>query len=114
VDPSTGTIRIVAAFPNPGNMLRPGQYGRVHVETNMKKGALLIPQSAVGQSQGSYQVAVVDSDHKVNMRAVKPGETVGTLWVIDEGLKPGDQVVVQGLQKLKEGTVVTAKPAQLS
>jgi membrane fusion protein (multidrug efflux system) len=114
VDPSTGTIRIVAAFPNPGNMLRPGQYGRVHVETNMKKGALLIPQSAVGQSQGSYQVAVVDSDHKVNIRAVKPGETVGTLWVIDEGLKPGEQVVVEGLAKLKEGTVVTAKPGQLS
>jgi RND family efflux transporter MFP subunit len=114
VDPSTGTIRIVAAFPNPGNMLRPGQYGRVHVETNMKKDALLIPQSAVAQSQGSYQVAVVDSDHKVNMRAVKPGETVGTMWVIDEGLKPGEQVVVEGLQKLREGTSVTPKPAQLS
>jgi RND family efflux transporter MFP subunit len=114
VDPSTGTIRIVAAFPNPGNVLRPGQYGRVHVETNMKKGALLIPQSAVGQSQGSYQVAVVGADHKVNMRAVKPGETVGTMWVIDEGLKPGEQVVVEGLAKLKEGTLVTPKPAQLS
>src|SRR6267142_2330340 len=74
VDPSTGTIRIVAAFPNPGNMLRPGQYGRVRVETNLKKGALLLPQSAVAQSQGSYQVAVVGSDHKVSMRAVKPGE----------------------------------------
>jgi RND family efflux transporter MFP subunit len=114
VDPSTGTIRIVAAFPNPGNLLRPGQYGRVHVETNMKKGALLIPQSAVAQSQGSYQVAVVDSDHKVNMRAVKPGETVGTMWVIDGGLKPSEQVVVEGLQKLKEGTLVTPKPAQPS
>ena len=114
VDPSTGTIRIVAAFPNPGNVLRPGQYGRVHVETNLKKGALLIPQSAVGQSQGSYQVAVVDNDHKVNMRVVKPGETLGTMWVIDEGLKPGEQVVVEGLAKLKEGTLVTAKPAQLS
>jgi RND family efflux transporter MFP subunit len=114
VDPSTGTIRIVAAFPNPGNILRPGQYGRVRVETNMKKGALLLPQSAVAQSQGSYQVAVVGSDHKVSMRAVKPGETVGTMWVIDEGLKPGEQVVVEGLQKLKEGTLVTPKPAQLS
>jgi RND family efflux transporter MFP subunit len=112
VDPSTGTIRIVAAFPNPGNKLRPGQYGRVHVETNMKRAALLIPQSAVAQSQGSYQVAVVDSDHKVNMRAVKPGETVGTMWVIDDGLKPGEQVVVEGLQRLKEGTLVTPKPAQ--
>ena len=114
VDPNTGTIRIVAAFPNPGNVLRPGQYGRVHVETNMKKGALLIPQSAVAQSQGSYQVAVVDSNHKVSMRAVKPGETLGTLWVIDEGLKPGEQIVVEGLAKLKEGTLVALKPAQLS
>src|SRR3977135_1827274 len=103
VDPSTGTIRIVAAFPNPGNMLRPGQYGRVRVETNMKKGALLLPQSAVAQSQGSYQVAVVGSDHKVSMRTVKPGATVGTMWVIDEGLKPGEQVVVEGLQKIREG-----------
>lgn len=114
VDPNTGTIRIVAAFPNPGNVLRPGQYGRVHVETNMKKGALLIPQSAVAQSQGSYQVAVVDSNHKVSMRAVKPGETLGTLWVIDEGLKPGEQIVVEGLAKLKEGSLVAPKPAKLS
>src|SRR5882757_6925586 len=111
VDPNTGTIRIVAAFPNPGNILRPGQYGRVHVETNMRKGALLIPQSAVAQSQGSYQVAVVSGDHKVSMRTVKPDETVGTMWVIDEGLKPGEQVVVEGLQRLKEGTLVTSKPA---
>jgi RND family efflux transporter MFP subunit len=114
VDPNTGTIRIVAAFPNPGNILRPGQYGRVRVETNMKKGALLIPQSAVAQSQGSYQVAVVGGDRKVSMRTVKPGETVGTNWVIDEGLKPGEQVVVEGLQRVKEGTAVTPKPAQLS
>src|SRR6266404_3179889 len=114
VDPNTGTIRIVAAFPNPGNILRPGQYGRVRVETSMKKGALLLPQSAVAQSQGSYQVAVVGSDHKVSMRAVKPGETFGTMWVIDSGLKPGEQVVVEGLQRLKEGTAVTPKPAQLS
>jgi len=114
VDPNTGTIRIVAAFPNPGNILRPGQYGRVRVETDMKKGALLLPQSAVAQSQGSYQVAVVGSDHKVSVRTVKPGATVGTMWVIDEGLKPGEQVVVEGLQKLKEGTLVTPKPVHLS
>jgi membrane fusion protein (multidrug efflux system) len=114
VDPNTGTIRIVAAFPNPGNILRPGQYGRVHVETNMKKGALLIPQSAVAQSQGSYQVAVVGGDHKVSMRTVKPGETVGTMWVIDSGLRPSEQVVVEGTQRLKEGAVVTPKPTQLS
>ncbi len=114
VDSSTGTIRIVAAFPNPGNILRPGQYGRVRVETTMKNGALLVPQSAVAQSQGSYQVAVVGSDHKVNVRTVKPGETVGTMWVIDEGLKPGEQVAVEGLQQLKEGTMVTPKLAHLS
>jgi membrane fusion protein (multidrug efflux system) len=114
VDSNTGTIRIVAAFPNPGNVLRPGQYGRVRVETRMKKGALLLPQSAVAQSQGSYQVAVVGSDHKVSMRSVKPGETVGTMWVIDDGLKPGEQVVVEGLQNLREGTLVTSKPRHLS
>jgi RND family efflux transporter MFP subunit len=114
VDPNTGTIRIVAAFPNPGNVLRPGQYGRVRVETRMQKGALLLPQSAVAQSQGGYQVAVVGNDHKVTMRAVKPGETVGTMWIIDEGLKPGEQVVVEGLQNLKEGTLVTSKPAHFS
>ena len=114
VDPSTGTIRIVAAFPNPGNILRPGQYGRVRVETSIKKGALLLPQSAIAQSQGIYQAAVVGSDHKVSMRTVKPGETVGTMRVIDEGLKPGEQVVVEGLQKLKEGTLVNPKPADLS
>jgi membrane fusion protein (multidrug efflux system) len=114
VDANTGTIRIVAAFPNPGNVLRPGQYGRVRVETELKTGALLLPQSAVAQSQGSYQVAVVRSDHKVSMRTVKPGATVGTMWVIDEGLKPGEQVVVEGLQQLREGTVVAPKPVHLS
>jgi RND family efflux transporter MFP subunit len=114
VDPNTGTIRIVAAFPNPGNILRPGQYGRVRVETGIKKHALLTPQSAVAQSQGNYQVAVVGSDRKVSMRGVKPGQTVGTMWVIDEGLKPGEQVVTEGLQRVKEGSLVTAKPAQLS
>src|SRR5580692_2708657 len=113
VDPNTGTIRIVAAFPNPGNILRPGQYGRVRVETAIKRSALLTPQSAVAQSQGNYQVAVVGSDRKVSMRAVKPGQTVGTMWVIDEGLKPGEQVVVEGLQRVKEGSLVTPKPAKL-
>src|SRR5229473_3107016 len=114
VDPNTGTIRIVAAFPNPGNVLRPGQYGRVRVETTMKKGALLLPQSAVLHLQGGYQVAVVGSDHKVSMRAVKPGATAGTMWVIDEGLKPGEQVVVEGLQQIREGTLITPKPVRLS
>jgi RND family efflux transporter MFP subunit len=114
VDPNTGTIRIIAAFPNRGNVLRPGQYGRVRVETTMKKGALLLPQSAVAQSQGSYQVAVVGSDHKVSMRTVKPGVTVGTMWVIDDGLKPGEQVAAEGPQKLREGILVTPKPVHHS
>jgi RND family efflux transporter MFP subunit len=114
VDPNTGTIRIIAAFPNPGNVLRPGQYGRVRVETRVNKGALLLPQSAVAQSQGTCQVAVVGSDHKVTMRTVKPGATVGTMWVIDEGLKPGEQVAAEGPQKHKEGTLVTPKRVHLS
>ena len=114
VDSSTGTIRIVAAFPNPGNVLRPGQYGRVRVETDMKKAALLLPQSAVAESQGTYQVVVIGNDHRVTMRTVKPGETVGTMWVIDEGLKPGEQVAVEGLQNLKQGTLITPKPVHLS
>jgi len=114
VDPGTGTIRIVAAFPNPGNVLRPGQYGRVRVETSTKRDALRLPQSAVVYLQGSYQVAVVGGDHKVSMRAVKPGATVGTMWVIDEGLKPGEQVVVGGVQQIREGTLVTPKPVHLS
>ena len=114
VDPGTGTIRIVAAFPNPGNVLRPGQYGRVRVETSTKKDALLLPQSAVVYLQGNYQVAVVGGDHKVSMRAVKPGATVGTMWVIDEGLKPDEQVLVGGLQQIREGTLVTPKPVRAS
>ncbi len=114
MDPNTGTIRIVAAFPNPGNVLRPGQYGRVRVETSVKKDALLLPQSSVAHLQGSYQVAVVGSDRKVSMRTVKPGATVGTMWVIDEGLKPGEQVSAEGPQRLREGNLVTPKPVHHS
>ena len=114
VDANTGTIRIVATFPNPGNILRPGQFGRVRVETDVKKGALLLPQSAIAESQGSYQVAVVGTDHKVSMRTVTPGQTVGRRWVIDAGLKPGEQVVVEGLQKIKEGIPVVPKPVPVS
>ena len=111
VDSSTGTIRLVAAFPNPGNKLRPGQYGRVRIQTGTRKQALLVPQSAVKEIQGGYQVAVVGADNKASMRPVKAGEKVGTLWVIDEGLQPGDQVVVAGLEKVKQDTPVVPKPA---
>ena len=111
VDSSTGTIRLVAAFPNPGNKLRPGQYGRVRIQTSTKKQALLVPQSAVKEIQGGYQVAVVGADNKASMRPVKAGERVGTLWVIDEGLRPGDQIVVEGLEKVRNATPVVPKPA---
>jgi membrane fusion protein (multidrug efflux system) len=114
VDTNTGTIRLVAAFPNPGNILRPGLYGRVRIQTSIKKDALLVPQAAVTQLQGGYQIALVGSDHKISIRAVKAGEKIGQMWVIDEGLKAGEQVVVQGQDKVREGSLVAAKPANLS
>ena len=113
VDPSTGTIRLVAAFPNPGNILRPGQYGRVRIQTSTKKGALVVPQGAVRELQGGHQVAVVTGDKKTSMRPVKVGEKVGTMWVIDDGLNPSDQVVVEGIANIKDGTTVVPKPANL-
>jgi RND family efflux transporter MFP subunit len=112
VDSNTGTIRLVAAFPNPGNKLRPGQYGRVRIQTSIKKNALVIPQSAVKEIQGGYQVAVVGADQKASIRPVKASQRVGTLWVIDEGLTADDQVVVEGLEKAKDGTRVVPKPAR--
>ena len=114
LDANTGTIRLIAAFPNPGNILRPGQYGRVRIQTSIKKDALLVPQAAVTQLQGGYQIALVGSDNKISIRAVKAGEKIGQMWVIDEGLKPGEQVVVQGQDKVREGSLVAAKPANLS
>jgi len=113
VDTNTGTIRLVAAFPNPGNVLRPGQYGRVRIQTNIKKNALIVPQSAVRELQGGYEVAVVGQDQKAAIRPVKAGEKVGKFWVIDEGLMPGDQVVVEGVEKLKDGTPVVPKAANV-
>ena len=83
VDPNTGTIRLIAAFPNPGNVLRPGQYGRVRIETGMKKNALMVPQSAVKEIQGGYEVALLGPENKAIIRPVKAGEKVGTMWVID-------------------------------
>jgi len=113
VDPNTGTIRLVAAFPNPGNILRPGQYGRVRIQTSVSKDALLVPQSALQDLQGGYQVAVVGTDNKVSIRPVKAGEKVGTMWVINEGLKPGERVIVEGVGKVKDGTTVVPKPANI-
>ncbi len=113
VDPGTGTIRMMAAFPNPGNILRPGQYGKVRIQTSVEKNALLVPQSAVQELQGGYQLAVVGSDKKVSIRPVKAGEKVGTMWVIDEGVTPSDQVIVEGVGKVKDGMPVVPKPANL-
>ena len=110
VDVKTGSIRFEATFPNPGNILRPGQFGRVRATTDTKEGALLVPQRAVRELQGSYQVAVISSDSKASMRPVKVGERFGQMWKIKEGLKPGEKVVVEGLQKVHEGAPVTAKP----
>ena len=109
INPSTGALRVEALFPNPGNALRPGQFARVRVKFDTRKGALLA-QRAVSELQGSYQVVVVDSDNKAHIRPVKVGERSGALWIIEEGLKAGERVVVEGIQKVKEGTAVNPKP----
>jgi membrane fusion protein (multidrug efflux system) len=110
VDPSTGAIQMTALFPNPGNILRPGQYAMVRAVSGEDKGALLVPQPAVTELQGGYEVVVVGNDNKVATRQVQVGERVGTMWVINGGLKPGDRVVVEGQQKLKSGMQVQPKP----
>jgi membrane fusion protein (multidrug efflux system) len=112
VDVKTGTMTIVALFPNPRNLVRPGQYAKVRATTETRQGALLVPQRAVQELQGSHQVAVVGADNKVAMRTVKAGARIGDLWVINEGLKPGERIVVEGLQKVREGATVNPKPAE--
>ena len=110
VDVKTGTLRLQGLFPNPGNILRPGQFARVRAITTTRKGALLVPQRAVTELQGSYQVAVVGNDNKVSIRPVKVGERVGTEWIIEEGLKPGEKVIAEGTQRVKAGMTVDPKP----
>jgi membrane fusion protein (multidrug efflux system) len=110
VDVRTGTIRVASIFPNPNNTLRPGQFARIRAEIEVRKGALVIPQRAVTEMQGKYLVAVVGSDNKVAIKAVKAGARFGQLWVIDEGLKTGEKVVAEGTQKVREGMVVNPKP----
>jgi membrane fusion protein (multidrug efflux system) len=112
VDVKTGTILVAALFPNPDNLLRPGQFGRVRAVTSTKENALLVPQRAVTELQGNYQVAVVTGDNKVDIRSVKVGQRTGNLWIIDQGLRQGERVVVEGLQKLKAGMTVSPKPFQ--
>jgi len=110
VDVRTGTIKVATIFPNPGNLLRPGQFGKIRAQMSIEKNALLIPQRAVTEMQGRYLVAVIGSDNKVGIRPVKATEKVGSQWIIKEGLKPGERIVAEGIQKVKEGMTVNPKP----
>lgn len=113
VDAKTGMLRLQGLFPNPGNILRPGQFVRVRAITTTRKGALLVPQRAVTEQQGTYQVAVVGKDNKIEIRPVKVAERTGTQWIIDEGLKPGETIVVEGIQRVRAGVAVDPKPFTL-
>ena len=110
VNVGTGAIRIAGLFPNPGNILRPGGYGRIRTAVRVQKNAVLVPQRAVTELQGGYQVAVVDGENKVSIRTVKVGERIGSQWIIADGLKPGERVVAEGVQKVRPGTQVNPKP----
>jgi membrane fusion protein (multidrug efflux system) len=110
VNESTGAIRIAGLFPNPGNILRPGGYGKVRAAVRLQQDALLVPQRAVSELQGSYQVATVDDKNKVSIRAVKVGDRVDSQWIIADGLKPGERVIAEGIQKVRPGMQVNPKP----
>ncbi len=112
VDLRTGAILFQTVFPNPNNVLRPGGFGKISTIARIQKGALLIPQRAVSELQGRYLVAVLGNDNKVSLRPVKVGSRYGTLWVIEEGLKPGERIVAEGMQKVREGVQVNPKPFQ--
>jgi membrane fusion protein (multidrug efflux system) len=114
---TTGALRVEALFPNPGNSLRPGEFARVRVKLDLKRDSILVPQRAVSELQGSYQVVVVDADSKIHIQLVRIGDRTGDLWAIEEGLHPGDRVVVEGTQKVREGvTVITTNfvPEQIA
>ncbi len=110
VDPQTGTIRVAILFPNPENILRPGQYAKVRALMKTEEGALMVPQRAVSELQGLYRVAVVDADNTVRIRSVKVGGRYEAFWIIAEGLQPGERVVVEGVQKVREGVTVNPIP----
>jgi membrane fusion protein (multidrug efflux system) len=111
VDERTGTLLVKGEFPNPRNILRPGGYGKVRAVTSLKKGALLVPQRAVTELQGTYHVAVVDKDNKVSIRNVEPGSRFESLWIIEKGLEPNERVIVEGQQKVRDGMVVNVQTA---
>jgi membrane fusion protein (multidrug efflux system) len=106
IDTGTGTIRVAAAFPNPGNVLRPGQFAKVRASSGTRQGALLVPQAGVTELQGNYQVAVVNRENKIEVRPVKIGAQVEGNWIVEEGVSSGDRVVVGGLQRAVPGTLV--------
>ncbi len=110
VNVGTGAIRLAALFPNPANILRPGGYGKVRTAVRVQKDALLVPQRAVSELQGGYQVAVVDGENKVSVRTVQVGDRVGGEWIVTEGLKPSERVVAEGVQKVRTGMQVNPKP----
>jgi len=110
VDPTTGTFKGAAVFPNPDRLLRPGQYGRIRATMSVQKGALLVPQRAVTEIQGKYLLAVVGADNKVAIRPVTVGERIGSDWIIASGLQPGEKVIAEGTQKVKDGSMVNPKP----
>ncbi len=112
VDVKTGTIRMAGAFENPGGILRPGMFGRVRAITGVDKSALLVPQRSVVEAQGSYSVVVVDSNNQANIRPVKIGQRVGQLWVITEGVKLGEEVIAEGVEKARQG--ITVRPKQFN
>jgi RND family efflux transporter MFP subunit len=112
VNVQTGTIQVVGEFPNPNNVLRPGQYARVQAPTGTLHGALLVPQAAVTQQQGTNQVTVISTDNRAQLRTVQVGPTVGKLWTITAGVQPGERVVVVGAEKVKDGQLVNPKPYQ--
>ena len=110
VDTQTGTIQIAGAFPNPGNILRPGQFGRIRARTALHKNALLVPQRSVTELQSRYQIAVLDQNNKIDIRDVQVGDRVGQLWIINSGLQANDRVVSEGMGKVKNGETVNPKP----
>lgn len=112
VDVKTGTMKVGCLFENPRHLIRPGQFTKVRALIGTRNNALLVPQRAVSELQGNYQVAVVGPDNKIDIRPVKVAERIGILWVVLEGLKPGERVVAEGLQKVKQGMPVHAKPFQ--
>jgi RND family efflux transporter MFP subunit len=111
VDTGTGSIQVVCSFPNPHNILRPGQFGRLRAAAEIRRGALLVPQKSVNELQGTYQLAVVSSDNKVSIRPVRVGERVGQDWIVESGVKPGELVIVEGAQKVQNGSTVKIKQA---